>query len=461
MPTEVWFRNPNLYHRECAELHVNRIVWDHGLLKKKGIGVNRFMDLFFGVNSGWTTLIISELGALQVDTECSMEQPRAVYPVWKYGEDFRDLVDLVKNPVGLNERLCRGSGDPQWRPKLGQPHRVVISYCPDGRTGHGKEFFRILSELQEENPECIIHLHGIYSFTLMFGLTFGAVDYEPRADAAKGKLVLPAGKRVQWDDEEAGEYSYWYELVGCNLRDMSVPRNRCLFNMLSAQWAGKHFQDNVRFRTRGFEGVDPDNSSALSKLKKERQSAPRIFLRNVKPLADDKFYCNACSLSSSCRYYREGAVCAVPDSEPAQLVDFFQTRSADKIMTGLMKLAEMEAERISAVRQKETDTESISPELTKMMNNLFNHGEKLAKLFDPSLRSAPTPGALPAGVAGALPTGTTAQAATAQIMEYLLTTGMERADITPELVYAILEAPGATLQDKVMEAGAALRALEA
>lgn len=450
MDTELWIRNPNLFIRECEEESVRDFTWDHGLLKKRRIDLAHFMDLYYGPTKPWNAMIISELGACLINPDNPIKNPEAVFPVWKYGEPWHELEELAANPIGLSEKACDDESLPgEWRPRYGQSHRVIISYTPMATTNIGRGFFRSLAELQSEYPDCKIHVHGVYSFRVNFGLEFASVDFEPRSIAAKGGVVLPNGKHI--DIEDLHEYAHWIEMLGFHVRDMKVPRNRCIYNLRSAKWASEHFRENLKFKYKGFERIDPDDPLLNIKGLKRNKS---VFVKRVVPQPDDKFLCNVCSLKSYCKYYRVGAVCSVPDSEPAQLALFFKTRDSDQILEGMKQLLEIEATRIKDARQAETDNEEINPEVTRMLNNIFVHAEKFVKLIDPSLR---TPGAVVTSNTLNLTAGMTPQAMAAKVIEYLVGQGIPRGEITSDMVMHIIDSPGDNLEQKAIEAATVLR----
>lgn len=430
-------------------------MWDHGILKKKNIDVNRFMDLHYGESRAWRAMIVSEHGALLVDNNSSMKKPTACFPVWKFGESFDVLNDLVQNPVGLNPRRIRRPEymPPEFRYQDGQPHYVVVSYLPDVSTVQGRDFFLYLAHLQEENPECRIHIHGLYSWRVMFGLGFGSADVDARTDAAKKRLVLPNGRFIYVTDEEIYAYEHWVNLLGYDLKDLiESPRDRCMYNIKSALWASEHFRESVRFKNKGFEGIDLDTLSG----RMEKTESKRIFVRQVKPLPDDKFFCNHCSLQSSCKFFRVGAVCAVPDSEPTKLAQFFKSRDSETILDGMTVLLQMEAERVQDARQAEAEKEVINPEVTKMLGQIFSHAEKFAKLLDPSLRAPAGPSITNNSLI--LNAGTPQELA-AQAVNILVARGIPRSEITPEMIMELVESnQGSSFKDHAIEAGAVVRA---
>lgn len=434
MPCEVWFRNPGLYIRECVELNANYIAWDRGYLRKKGIDPAKFADLNFGRSVDYRTLVIGEQGTAELRRGHNLTNPVAVYPSWEYGEQSGDeLVELLNSPVGEDPEAC---GDlnvpPDERPVLGQEHRVVILRPPNVATGPGRKFIRFLQELQEEFDNAIIHLHGLYSFRAMFGCNFRAVDVDSRARAAKGDVELPNGRYMP--HERAARTPQWVNLLGYSVSDLAVPRNRCMFNMKSAWWCAEHFGENLAFKSRESGDITPVDPDAI-----EHVPATTIAIKSsqLAPTVGDKFLCNLCSLQNTCKFFRDGGVCSIPETEPAPLAKFFKTRDSGSIIEGLGTLLAAQTSRLAKGMEYEADDGELSPEVTKILNSLFSNGVKLAKLVDPKLAAA---GAArvnmnQVNVAGG---GGTPQAFMASVIAQLESQGYKREDITEELVMSMM-----------------------
>jgi hypothetical protein len=411
MATEVWFRNPVNYIKECVEAGINSLAWDFGILKRRTIDPFLMANLYYGVMP-WRAMVIGEQGALLINNDHDLDNPVATYPVWEYGGQFATL-----------EKFCANNINPE------QAHVVVVIRPPTANSNIGRAFYQVLAQLQDEYPDCTIHVHGLYSFRVMFALGLKSVDYEPRELARMGKVVLPSGKEVTF--EHAVSEPQWVNLVGMKPYDLKIPRNRCIYNMRSALWAGEHFTEAIKFKTKGFTHVDPDNP-----LKR----APRnksIMVKRTPSKEGDKFLCDMCSLQTVCKYFRTGAVCIVPDSEPVELARFFQTRDSDQIISGLGTLLATQTRRIEKALKVEAENDSLHPETTKMINTLFDRGVKLAKLVDPSLAAAGAPKTVNLTQINA----STPNELMAQIVESFVQQGIPRGQITPDMIQRVLSNP--------------------
>lgn len=432
MATEVWFRNPDNFIRECVEIGANQVAWDRGLLVKKGIDPSKFADLYYPASQDYRMLIVGDQGTAELRRGFTMKSPFAVFPTWEYGEDDIDqLVEALASNVGDDAEAC-GDPDlaPDERPVFGQEHRVVVIRPPQANTGPGRKFYRLLRELQEEFEDAILHVHGLYSFRVMFGLGYRSVDVEPRLLAQKGKVVLPSGKEVTF--ERAAAAPQWVNVVGFTPGDLRIPRNRCMYNMKSAWWAAAHYRDNVKFRVRAGQALDPKAVSVKPQTVNAVNTGPHPAT------VGDKFLCATCSLQDTCKYFRSGGVCSIPGSEPASLARLFKSRDADTIMEGLATLLAAQTRRLERGLEDEAEFGGLDPEVTRIVNSLFANGVKLAKLRNPAL-NGPRLG-VQVNVGGGPPlTGATPSAVMAGIVAELEGRGIPRDKITPEMVMGLLQ----------------------
>lgn len=424
-------RNPDLYIREVVEVGMPRIAFDRGYCIKRRIDPVAFANLYFPAAFDWRVLLVGTQGTAEYRPGDSPTTPSAVYPTWDYGGDsLTSLEELIVHPVGENRAVCSDvTVPPDERPVFGQEHRVMIVHLPISGSGPGRRIINQLSQLQAEYPEVKLHIHGLYGFLTAFGNGFGAVDIEARTPAAKGKVHLANGKLIT--HEQSHQWAQWVTLMGMSPVDLEIPRNRCMFNIKSALWAGEYFDKNIKFRTRGSR-PDPEGRTLEPAVTTSHRSR-RLPLAN-----GDKFACDACSLATTCKYFREGSVCSVPDSEPTELVRLFKTRSADNIVDGLTRVLSLQAERLENGVINEEANDELDPEVTKIANTLLTHGVKLAKLLDPSLNGGPKVGVFVNGAGAQVGIQTNPQAAIASMVSALEAQGIPRDKITEEMVMNLL-----------------------
>lgn len=422
--TELWFRNPHNYVRELVECGGPfRVAWDRGMLVKKRLDPFQHGNLYFGENEDWEALLIGEQGTAHIDSTHPVTNPLAVYPTWSYDEEFAILEEMVSHPIGENVEACTDESLPKdERPVLGQPHRVVLINLPNVQIVTNRPFYRRLAELQEEYPECIMIIHGSYSYRVMFGMGFGGADVECRQDAAQGRVRLPNGKVLAF--ARTINQQQWVNLMGMSVVDLKVPRNRCIFNIKAARWAAEHFTEDVNFKSRGKAEVDPDSPTTTLAV-----SSSPVISHTVKPQEGDKITCDTCSLADHCKYYREGAVCSVPGSETSPLAKAFQSRDSGKIIDGLGTILAAQTNRLERGMESEEEFGELDPEVTKLMNQLFANGVKLAKLVDPTL-TKPLVQINGSGTALAQANPREMAAAVVRALEQQ---GVAREDITPEM----------------------------
>lgn len=390
------------------------LVWDRGLLVKKSIDPVRMAELYFGVDP-WRLLVVgtSKQGAVELRPGDTMDRPTAVHPVWEYGEDLILLEEAMQH-----EKF------------------IVVTQLPSMVHPIGRQFVRTLHDLQEENPDCILHIHGLYSWRLLFGLSFKSVDIEPRSPAAKGHVMIPPGRELSF--ERAAEMPHWVNLLGMHTADLKIPRNRCMYNIRSARWAAEHFKSTVKFRANRSIEIDP---RAYTDPNFKPQPSKRIFLTLREAMPGDKLACDVCSLKATCRYFRDGSVCAVPDTDGAELARLFKTRDSDSIIDGLGTLLAAQSQRLEKGLEDEELAGGLSKEVTKIINTLFDRGVKLARLLDPSLDRPTTK--VSVNFNRAQITASTPQALMASAVKVLEDRGIKREAITTEMIEELLGEPEA------------------
>jgi hypothetical protein len=448
VPTEVWFRNPDNYIRELVECGQHWIAWDRGLLVKKRIDAEKHAALYFGKAYPYRLLLVGDQGTAELTPDHGFANPKAVYPTWEYGEDAALLEEIIAQPVGEDAAICSDmSVPPDERPVLGQEHRVVVIGCPPSTSGPGRKFLRYLKELQEDYPDCIIHLHGMYAWRPCFGMGLRAADVEPRTSAQKGRVHLPSGREEKF--ESVVKHPQWVTALGFRPVDLAVPRNRCMYNIKSAVWAGENYEKLYNFPNRS-SSKEVDHTSPTADFKVPETRSALIGSPEKKP--GDMFHCDTCSLQDKCRYFRDGAVCSVPGAEPTELARYFKTRDSGMIIDGLGTLLAAQTRRMERGLEYEEIDGELSPEVTRMMTAIFDEGVKLAKLVDPSLRGNSGVN-INVGAGGAAAVGlSNPKQLIASAVRELEARGINRDDITPELIQGLLTG--------MAQPGAANRAIE-
>lgn len=445
MAVETWWRNPHNYIKEVAEVRHPLIAFHRGVASKKGIDPVAFCDLYLR-DQDWRCLLVGPQGTMEYSKGDKVGKPTAVYATWSYGDPVEQLEDLLAMNVGMIESVCENKDIPRdERPVLGQEHRVVIINLPPVNHGPGRRVIRMLSEMQEQYPEAIIHLNGLYSMMIGYSGAFPSVDMEPRTSAAKGNVFIGAGKKMRY--ERTVDFARWVHLTGMSIGELCVPRNRCIFNMRSMLWASKHFADNYNFSTKKIEPPDPDSPDREIELPR-RSTSPVGSLKTKK---GDKMLCNICTLQTTCTYFRQGAVCSVPGSEPVELSKFFKTRDSDQIIEGLGTLLATQANRLKDGMEDERLSEELDPEVTKVLHGLFDRGVVLAKLVNPSLNGKP---GTQIGVQINSSGGPQAsiKALTAAVVAELEEKGVARDKITPEMVMNLVSQPDETARRQAITA---------
>lgn len=437
----LWLRNPTNYMTQAKEVGCFSYAFDAGFLAKKNKDLFKVLTLHHGENAKWDAIVIDDRGSAHYKAETGDEK-LGVYPTWNAETDSMDLLEqwCVFN-VGDSSRACNDTRVPEeFRPIFGQEHRVIVHNLPSMSHGYGKDFYRKIAEMQDENPDCKIFMHGSYAIGILANLGFLEFDYDARTEAAKGKLILPNGKKVE--KREWRQHLRWIQQMGYSLNNLEDAGTRCVFNIKSLYWLFEKPSDAYAMRA---SDAPADADTPDAEFRPATNGRP--FFKNSKGAGTfgDKVDCNTCSLASGCKFYREGSVCTLPGSEMSELAQMFRSRDSQVILEGISNLTAMAAARTERAIDDETDF-GIDPEVTKMLNQTFNFAERYAKLNDPFLRASVTfQHLVDHGKAGANPLPGVAQVsqlsasdAAAMAIEHYEKQGIARADITMEMVQSFI-----------------------
>jgi hypothetical protein len=440
--TQVLFRNADNYVKELVEAEHRQVVWDRGYLTKKRIDPIRHAELYFA-GQPYRVMIVGneEQGAAEYVNGCDKDHPIGVYPVVSMmgSNPISTLEELASNPSGENEEACKDPDIPtDERPVLGQSHMIVVTDFADLNTGRGRTMVRTVRDVQMDFPDCVIHLHGLYSWHVLFGMGFQSVDYEARTTAQKGKVILPVGREMKY--EHTVLVPQWITLLGFKPSELKDPKPRCVYNIKSCLWAADNFTEdlNRKFKRDSSTGPgDVDTDSPDADFRPVTTS--RAYSPTLPVLPTDKVRCDSCSLADSCKQYREGSVCTL-DRNNKTLAQMFQTRDSDTVLTGLAGILGKQAERAERALEDEETFGEMSPEVTAMLSALFKNGVTYAKLIDPALRAGPK---VNVNVAGGSVSVGSEKATPQQIMKDVFAaieaTGIRREEITPSMVRRMME----------------------
>jgi hypothetical protein len=410
--TEAWMRNPRNYIRECAELLVPNLIYDRGSAVNYRIEPYKQVEAFYPAGFEYRLLIVEN--ELCHEFRRGQRKAIATYPVWSYTDHtLEDLERLIEFPL-----------------RSDQEHRVLVDDTPSLGTAPGKQLLRVLTELQEEHPEVVIHLHMASGMTGPLGAKLGAIDMNPRQLPAHGGVLLPNGRfLVNWKDAE--QYQAWMGVVGTRWEDIQTPAGRCKFSMRSFMWAVKHYNSELRFALKPRGDVDPEAIEYEPVTSLSWVMGPKI-----KPIASDKIICDQCTVAKGCRLYRANGVCAIPGTEAAKLAKMYRTRNSDQIIDAQAELAEFMVERAVTAANDEKVEGAIKPEVTKALKDAFEVGTTVAKLVNPALARAHAGGTNVVMINGRPASHGELNAAEVASWAFseLIAAGVDREDIDAEMV---------------------------
>jgi hypothetical protein len=404
MATEAWIRNPGRSIKECADTYQRDLTFYWPYVVKHKLDPLAFVSTHYGVVP-WRVMWIQETEAFEWN---SYSSDPAVHPVWSYGERLVNLKAMCASHEG---------------------GYVIVDRWPDLNLTENRKAFRSVVDVQNEYPNVKVYMHNLYSYRWAFGSGLAAADIEVTEAAYTGNVYLPNGKRINFEEAELRENQHWIKLVGMRRSKLSKVEDRIKFNILSARWAGENFREAVKFRVRNFEAIDP--------LNPQPARAGNIYLTQRKAQEGDYFYCDDCSLSDVCKYYRSRSMCQVPGSRGKNLADKFASADAQNILDAMGDLVALGAERLEALLNQEEQDGHIHAQVDRQIKDLFDQAKDLAKLTDPRRFS---PAAANAAPQVALPQGTPAELM-GGVMAKLEAAGIPRNRITPAMIDDLLKMP--------------------
>ncbi len=408
-------------------------VWDHDVCLKLGrqpVEAIKAID----PNADYRVIVVFDQYAIELTPDTTWGTPRSVWPVWRYGDSISDLEGMLENPIGDEP------DPPDWEhlPVNGQEHRVIIAGLPKIDSGAGRTVLRALVAAQDDHPDALMHLHGVESFNVLFGMNFRTAEFDAYCNVKDPGIVIPAGKTLQLN--KIPKFVQWVTLLGYVPSDLNHLENRVRYNVRSARWAAEHYRENFRFKATGRGlATEPDGDTEVGRAYRGERTRVQ---------EGDKLLCDLCSIQHRCKYFRSGEVCSIPGTEPARLAAMFKSRDSQTIIEGLSTLVASGVERLERAMEDESDFGGpgdgvLDPEVTRLANSVFDRGVVLAKLIDPTLRTGP---GRPVQVGVQVNTGSpaqqveqgTTQALVAGIAAQLEAQGIPRERQTPEMFEMVL-----------------------
>jgi hypothetical protein len=444
--TDLWFRNPMPYLPELKEVMSEfKIVWDIAFLNHYNFNAYTVMRRNFGDSADWQFMVIYGLERY-AELRNNKNELLGKFPMWSAEEDSPDLLmDYIDEPDFVKDSVP------------GQPHKIIIA---DLDVHLRKQQIYELSEVQKAHPEVQFHIYNTFSFQAVFGMEFYGGDLHPRDAAALGKIVLPSGKSVTY--ENFGDAKIWIESLGFKPEELKTNRKlRIKYNIVSASWAAEHYTELPIFKNKI--NYIPLSSAVGKEVMKRNTPLTRTGLAIQE---GDKKACDFCTLWNSCRYFREGSVCMMPESDYKEIANLLGTRDAFSIATGISRLLAVNVDRIEGARDieerrmkafidaeddNEEDEEgkrksrkihsALDPELTKLVDSTIKHGVALANLFklpDANGRIVvQVLGGAAGGTSGALSIAANPAASrelASRAVAEIEASGISREDITEEMV---------------------------
>lgn len=462
---ETYYRNAHKYINVLQEYGIKSYAWSYGEHMRERMDSIQWASMQGGPDDEWRAMIVAIEGALAYDQRSEdWLDPVAVYPVWNTSMPISALEAYCATPVTENPKIMlsketfKGDYPGLFVPKPGQAHKVVIFAPPDIRSEVGRLQFKMMREVRDKYPDVEWIVWNTASFRIIFSGMFQGAGFDAFIKPKGHLLITPPGKVIQHSDRAV--WKMWFEFMGYDFEEVwETLEGRIAYCIDSFNWASRHFERTTRFRLRVINGVDintPD-AEALDREYSEGGWFRAGAMGDRVMAPGDGILCDDCSVAPSCKVYREGAVCGVPSADGAELAKLFGSRDSDKIIDGLTEIVKIQSERVAADVNEEDARGERYMETDKRMKDLFDAGQKLAKLIDPSLNGKGT--TVNVGLIGAngqpVVGTSTPQEVVGKAVRALEAAGIPRDEITNELILGVItgEDPGllAAARPRVIE----------
>jgi hypothetical protein len=453
MTIEVRWRNPQGYLDTVYATGHAEMVFDAALIKAGDLSPPNYFSLYAPTGTRWDAWVASRRGvqAYRWDRSDPLV-PYAVYPSWAYGDPIIELEEMMAANVADDDDATTDESVPEdLRPVPGQRHLVFVYGLPALNTGEGRRFRRILRDITEEHSDATLHVYGLETYNLMFSSGFKSVDWDPTY--IRKWITLPNGRTTS--PEAAAGHAKWILPFGFMPTELEDQDRRFLFNAKGCLWAAENFNSEVRIKFAKRGDVDPDLPLAVATATPIASDKTPIY--HGTPKDGDKVTCDTCSLAPSCKYYRIEAVCSMPSTEGNQLAKQFRTRDSSTIIDGLAELLSIQTERLQRGLRYEEEMDELSPEVTKIVDGLFDKGLKLAKVVDPTLSPGPRIGVFVGGAGGPMAVAPHINAGqgkrvVARVVAELEAAGVPRDRITPQMIENALNPDPKIIETTAIEA---------
>lgn len=459
---EWWVLNPGPFIDICFNHGITNYVFTEKIFKfapNMRIAPNRLLEAASRGRPWRAILVEADYGkdqiaqvAVEYTSEAGFEAPVGVYPIWSTRRPIEALEEALEyfepgTPIG---RFFGDTHDMVIQEN--QERRVLVKNIPVPVNDWNKTFLEV-SRVKHLNPSVTFHIHGSKNTSRTLGTGVDAFDHPVRTQWVNGlpHLLLPNGRGVSKGDEHEREAAMWANYIGMKISDVYAPRDlkevgrrAYEFSLRSLKWACSNYEKVWVPGIGGTateDGFDHETPDAQWEPIQDLRTMPK----HIKRERFDMWLCDVCSLAVSCPYSRPGAVCIVEDSEAVELAKQFRTRRSSDIMDGLGALLDLNIKRLNRGVENEIEKNGqIDPNVTKLVESIFDRGVQLAKMVDPLLAAQMHSGTKVA--VGVVTTGgaTRVQAATSQelmagVAKMLEAEGIPIEEATPDDVERVLQ----------------------
>ena len=401
---EWWVNNPGPFIDLCFDHGVTNFTFMEKIYKfapNMRLSPVRLLEAT-ARGRGWKTMLVeadyARVGhsgqvAVEYTSDFWFERPVGVYPIWSAKLDTIEQLEELCSRFEPGRPIGRFFGDTlDMEVQEGQEHKVILRSFPIDNELWNKIFGEV-SQIKAAYPEIRFHVHGGKSTNRTIGSGIDSYDHPVRLKWIDGVpvLMLPNGRSLTIKNQFDKDHKIWADLIGRSpqkvfaLEDRKqLSRAAYEFNLLSLKWMNVNY-DRVWTPTQGGLATDEDFDYESPDYEWEPKHDLVRLPQRLRRERFDRWLCDVCSIAVSCPYARPGAVCIVEDSPTSELVELIGSRRASDITEGLVKLLQVNISRLPTGLQYEKEKEKIDPNVTKLIDSIFDRGVQLAKIRDPQL----------------------------------------------------------------------------
>lgn len=396
--TELWVRDPGRNVDVCFDFGMTDFVFTqrtNQFKRNMSFAPEKVLGIY-ARGRPWRAMLV-EYDAevtLLFDHRRGFDKVLAVYPSWSFREDsFERLWSLTQTYPRPGQKVGRFRYRDSIIHKIkdDQEKVIIVRGQPRDRLDWHMMINQI-TEMKRYRPDVKFHFHGGKSTARTVGVSVDSVDHPITLEWRDGDPLFLCPNGQAFDPLKTKDLDHWAKLIGESLweyrrLDERFDRSRYnyRFNLKSIRWLQRNQDKLYDFNRPKPDAVVDYESSDETWVPHLTNYRPKISEPN------DRWLCDTCTINARCPYSRVGAICIVDGTEAHKLSEQFNSRKASDIIDGLSTLLSANTVRLETALDSEKEVAAqtgvyrLSPQLSTLMNSVFDRGIQMARLLDPNV----------------------------------------------------------------------------